>query len=269
MFLKLILSGLIISFITLVPLTIKWQLDKRHSLLALPCIGIFSGSIAYGLNILLNIKYLHLLAIEFVIIFMTSVTLLLWRFYRDPERLPPEGEENILSPADGTVIYVKKIQRGEIPLSQKKGTRFSLTEFVQHDMLPAGGYLIGIAMNFLDVHVNRAPIEGEITLLKHIKGLFVSMKKKEAILQNERVITIITNRRVKVGIVQIASRLVRKIVPFLQEGDLVQRGQRFGMIRFGSQVDLILPEVPSLRIDVTPGQKVKAGLSILGKIDND
>ena len=122
---------------------------------------------------------------------------------------------------------------------------------------------LAFAMNFLDVHVNRSPMSGKITLAKHIQGLFLSLKKQEALLQNERALTVIDNGSFKVGIVQIASRLVRQIVAYLQEGQLVSCGERIGMIRFGSQVDVVLPNLPSLVVNVVPGMKVKAGLSVL------
>ena len=80
-------------------------------------------------------------------------------------------------------------------------------------------------------------------------------------------LTVIQNRHFKVGIVQIASRLVRKIIPYLREGNDVRSGQKIGAIRFGSQVDLILPELSSLSIEVTPGEKVKAGISIIARFD--
>ena len=86
--------------------------------------------------------------------------------------------------------------------------------------------------------------------------------------QNERALTVIDNGHFKVSVVQIASRLVRKIVLYLQEGHSVQKGQRIGMIRFGSQVDLILPSLPFLNIEVNPGEGVKAGLSILARFEN-
>ena len=92
--------------------------------------------------------------------------------------------------------------------------------------------------------------------------MFISLKRREAIIQNERVLTVIDNGCFKVGIIQIASRLVRKIVSYLQEGYEVQRGQRIGSIRFGSQVDVFLPALPSLCIEVNPGEKVKVGIKV-------
>lgn len=267
MSIKIFISGLVLSLITLVPLSMKWELETKVTIPAACLIGILSGAIVSGIVVFWNLGFYQILMLQIFVIAVMSISLLLWRFYRNPERVPPEDENVILSPADGTIIYVKKIEDGEIPFSEKNGRKFPLNDFIQSDVLQSGGHLIGIAMNYLDVHVNRAPIGGRISLLKHIKGLFISLKKKEAVIQNERVLTVIENGHFKIGIVQIASRLVRKITPYFQEGGEIQRAERMGVIRFGSQVDVILPELPSLSIEVTPGEKVKAGISIIARFD--
>lgn len=265
---RIFLSGLILSFITLVPLGIKWGIGKKVYIPAAFFIGTLSGTIINGILKFWNLEFYQALVLEIFFITAISISFLLWRFNRDPERMSPADDENtILSPADGKIIYVKKIEDGQIPFSEKRGRKFPLNDFVQSDAFFKRGYLVGISMNFLDVHVNRAPIGGRISLLKHIKGLFISLKKKEAILQNERVFIVIDNGIFKVGVVQIASRLVRKIVPYLREGQDIQRGERIGVIRFGSQVDLIITNLPKLLIVVAPGQKVEAGISIIAKFD--
>jgi phosphatidylserine decarboxylase len=260
-------SSLLLALLTLVPLSVKWELQKKLTIPAAVFIGILSGSITYGIFTFWNLSFYQTIFIELLFIVVISCSLLLWRFYRDPERIPPPDEEAVLSPADGLIKYVKKIEKGQIPFSEKKGKTFSLIDFVQADVLPQGGYLIGIAMNYLDVHVNRAPIDGRISFVKHIRGGFLSLKKKEAVVQNERNLIIIDNEHLKLGIVQIASRLVRKIVPYIKEGQEIQKGTRIGVIRFGSQVDVILSDLPSIRVKVNPGEKVKAGLSIIATVE--
>lgn len=263
MSMSILISSLGLSFFILVPLGVKWELEKKIVVPAALIIGMISWVITTTTASLIELSFYAIFPVEVIVISATSVALLSWRFFRDPERIPPDNENAILSPADGQVIYVKEIKKGEIPFSDKNGRKFLLKEFIQSDVLASGGYLIGIAMNYLDVHVNRAPIGGRISLLKHIKGLFISLKKKEAVIQNERVFTVIENGYLKVGIVQIASRMVRKIVPYLTEGNEVERGQRIGMIRFGSQVDLIIPHSQAIKIETCPGEKLKAGLSIV------
>jgi phosphatidylserine decarboxylase len=112
-------------------------------------------------------------------------------------------------------------------------------------------------------------MDGKVSVIRHIKGAFISLKRKEAVIQNARALTVIDNGHFKVGIVQIASRLVRKIVVYLREGNETRRGERMGMIRFGSQVDLILSDHPFLKIMVSPGEEVKAGVSIVARIGGD
>ena len=264
---KIFISALVLSLITLIPLGIKWELEKKTIIPAALLIGIASGSVVNGFDVFRDLAFYHTLILEIFLIGGMSLALLLWKFYRDPVRVPPEDDNAILSPADGRIIYVKKIEDGKIPLSEKGGRTFPLSDFIQANVVQSGGHLVGITMNYLDVHVNRAPIGGRITLLKHIKGLFISLKKKEAVIQNERLLTVIENGHLKVGIVQIASRMVRKIIPYFREGNEVKSGERMGAIRFGSQVDVILPDLPSLSIQVSPGEKVKAGISILATIE--
>ena len=263
---EILLSSLVLSLILLIPLSIKWEIPKKIAIPSSLVIGILTGFIVTGMVPIFTIEFWHILILELFVILGISASLLLWRFFRDPERIPPEDQDAILSPADGKVIYVKRIEKGTIPYSEKRGRKFSLNDFTQSGVLPMEGYLIGIAMNFLNVHVNRAPIDGKVSRIRHIQGGFVSLKKKEALIQNERALTVIDNGRFKIGVVQIASRLVRKIVLYLQEGHEIRRGERMGMIRFGSQVDLILPNLPSVKIEVNPGEEVKAGLSIIARI---
>lgn len=266
---EVIVSGLILSSITLVPLGIKWEIEKKVTIPFSLLIGISAGVIVGSISEIYNIKFYQELILQLILIIGISVSLLMWRFYRDPERVPPEGQNGILSPADGKVIYVKRIEKGTIPFSEKNGSKFSLKDFIQSDVFPTEGYLIGISMNFLNVHVNRAPIGGKISLIRHIKGSFASLMRKEAVVQNERALTIIDSGLFKVGVIQIASRLVRTIVVYLREGNEIRRGQKIGMIRFGSQVDLILPSLPSLHIEIQPGDNVIAGVSIVAKISGE
>lgn len=206
-----------------------------------------------------------LLAEAVLVVFMTIVTII-FSFYRDPERIPPERRNIIVSPADGKIIYVKKIKNGESPFSEKKGRKFKLEELTKTSFFKnEEAYQIGILMSFLDVHVTRAPIAGFIKSLKHIPGKFLSLRKEEAVLVNERVTTLIENRELGVAVVQIASRLVRRIVPYVKLAQDVKLGERVGIIKFGSQVDILIPKVTPLKIYAKPGDKVLAGVSIIAE----
>lgn len=259
----IVISSVILALIILIPISIKGNIDKSLSIPSATLVGLLSGAIIYLIMMFRNLWPYQIIILQIFFIFLISGIIILWRFFRDPDRIPPGDENDILSPADGKVIYVKRIEKGKIPFSEKNGKKFSLKDYIQTDTLWNGGYLIGIEMTVLDVHVNRAPITGKINLLKLIKGKFLSMKREEAIIQNERAIIVVENEHLKLGVVQIATRLVRSIISYIQEGEKVNRGDRIGMIRFGSQVDVILPERPPLRITVKPGEQVMAGLSII------
>lgn len=261
-------TSLLLALCLLIPLMVKWELDRTRSIPVIIMIGIGSGLVAVPV---FNIGHPSLWVIgllEGALIVTMAAALLLWRFFRDPERACPPVEDAVLSAADGTIVYVKRFTAGQIPVSQKKQNSFALEEFARTPILPASGYLIGTAMSYLDVHINRAPIGGKVRLLRRISGRFESLKHLESVFQNERVSTVIEHPDLTVGMVQIASRLVRNIVPFVKEQSLVQQGQRIGKIRFGSQVDLILPDLPRLHILVAPGDKVKAGLSVIARYEH-
>jgi phosphatidylserine decarboxylase len=187
------------------------------------------------------------------------------RFYRDPERRVPDHDGCILSPADGSIRYIKPFSNGEIPIAEKNHHKYKLSEFTGTDILDNGGISVGIEMNLLDVHVNRSPIPGRVQLLRPMEGPFLSLRRPDAIYKNERVTTVIENGTIRIGVVQIASRLVRRIISYVSEGDLLQAGQRIGMIRFGSQVDLIIPKRSGLVLSVSTDQRVKAGVSVIAK----
>lgn len=257
------LTGIGLSFAMLLPLSMKWELEKKITMPAAFLIGVLAGSVPS----LSGAAYPYALALQASAVVSISGSLLLWRFYRDPERTPPETPNAVLSPADGRVIYVNTALDGTVPFSMKQGKTFPIDDFVRADVFPQAVTLIGISMNFLDVHINRAPISGRVKLLRRIQGVFLSLKRKTALLQNERMLTVVENGALRVGVVQIASRLVRSIVSFVGEGQAITRGQRIGTIRFGSQVDLILPVTPLLKILVKVGDKVRAGESILAMIE--
>jgi phosphatidylserine decarboxylase len=195
-------------------------------------------------------------------------SILLARFYRDPERASPQEENCIIAPADGIIKYVKRIEMNAVPLSSKGDERIELVPSLLGILHESKGYLVGISMNFLDVHVTRAPISGIVTFFEHVAGDFLSLKKPEAVFRNERLNQVIENDRYGVGLIHIASRLVRRIVPYVRKEDRVTLGQRIGMIRFGSQVDVILPDSGNLDIKICVGDKVIAGVTILASLRN-
>jgi phosphatidylserine decarboxylase len=187
-------------------------------------------------------------------------------FFRNPERTPPKHGGIIVSPADGIVKYVQEIRQDEFPLAQKGQKEIPLREFIGSDVLSTGGIQIGIGMSLLDVHINRSPIRGTVSELRRIPGAFHSLKKMTSLLENERVAVVVDGAGLKIGFVLIASRLVRRICTSIVEGQTVELGQRIGMIRFGSQVDVLIPAKSTPVIKVQAGDKVKAGESVLAVV---
>ena len=198
----------------------------------------------------------------------TTFSLLAFRFYRDPERTPPDNQDTIVSPADGVVIYVRRSRGGILPVSTKHGHDYRLVELTKTPLSSWEAVVIGIGMSFTDVHVNRAPINGTVTLQRHFPGRFGSLRQPEMVFANERATTLIERDGFQVAVVQIASRLVRNIVALVSPGQYVSLGQRIGVIRFGSQVDLVLPDRGNLRITVQEGQRVRAGESVVATIEH-
>lgn len=166
----------------------------------------------------------------------------LW-FFRNPERTPPPGTGIVVSAADGRIVYA-----GESPPG-----RYA-TE---------AGKRVSVFMSGIDVHVNRAPVSGRVTAIRYHKGEFhVASVDKASLMNEQNGVTIATPEGRTVTYVQIAGIVARRIVCDLKEGDAVRQGQRVGMIRFGSRVDLYLPA--DVRLSVAPGDHVRAGESVIG-----
>jgi phosphatidylserine decarboxylase len=163
-------------------------------------------------------------------------------FFRDPRRIPPEGEGNIVSPADGKVDTI---------------------EVVEHSVFPGGRALkVGIFLSVFDVHINRAPLKGQVVETKHQSGRFLNAMNKNSSLVNESNLIVFETENGPVLVKQIAGLIARRILCSLKKGDAVERGDRIGLICFGSRTEAYLPV--NTRIEVTCGMKVKGGSSILG-----
>jgi phosphatidylserine decarboxylase len=259
-------SSLALALLFLPLLAWKWRIRISLATVGAIVIGGLTGlvvslidSAVSGLNVAI------LVVIELSFILLITFLLIITRFYRDPERVPIETDNVILSPADGRVIYVNDVKKGSSLVSTKGERQFKLDEIMATNSLSDAVYLIGIDMNVLNVHVNRSPIAGRTIFWKRTKGKFVSLRRQESEVLNERVTTIIGNNTLRVGVIQIASRLVRKIVSFIKEDDTLEIGQRIGAILFGSQVDVVIPELANLRVEVRPGDEVTAGVSIIAR----
>jgi phosphatidylserine decarboxylase len=253
------LLGGFLAVATGLPLAWKWELGMRRSALALVLFGVVGAVLVW----LVGASGVVAVACAWALTLALAVTVVLWRFFRDPERSSPMADDVVVSPADGQVIYVKRSEGGDVPVSEKLGRSYRLEELVQTPLDHEESWLIGIALSFLDVHVNRAPIQGRVERQRRSPGRFASLKDPSAVLVNERATTVLERAGLQVAIVLIASRLVRRIVSYVEEGDEVALGQRIGMIRFGSQVDVVLPRRAGIEVLVEQGQRVRAGETII------
>lgn len=165
----------------------------------------------------------------------------LW-FFRDPERRPPSLPNAVVAPADGKIIELK----ADVKTSKDDESR----------------YKISIFMSPFSVHVNRIPISGTIAMLQYNKGRFLTAFHKKASLLNEQQAIEIETHLGGVGCIQIAGWLARRIACHLHVGQRVRTGDRFGMIRFGSRLDVYIPQNCELRVNF--GQKVTAGKTVIG-----
>lgn len=164
-------------------------------------------------------------------------------FFRDPEREVPQDERLVVSPADGLVVVVKPVELAE----GKTGT------------------LVSIFLSIFDVHVNRSPLAGRIIETDYRPGRFLVATKQKASVENEQNVITVENKYATVVFKQIAGLIARRIVFWKRKGDQVLLGERVGLIKFGSRVDIILP--PEVNVVARKGERVKGGISIIGKVD--
>ena len=175
------------------------------------------------------------------VIFFALTLFIIW-FFRNPERKIPSGKNLIISPADGKII--------------------DISNGVEERILKRRMTKISIFMNVFNVHINRVPCSGRIFDVIYNKGKFISANMEKASLENEQnAVVLEMPSGGKILFVQIAGLIARRIVCWIKKGESVEIGQRFGLIRFGSRVDVYLPG--DAEVKVTMGQKVKGGESIL------
>ena len=193
------------------------------------------------------------------------IGLFFYRFFRNPTRNIPGSKNDIVSPADGRIIYIKELESNQIPVTVKKKRIANISEITKTDILEQPCYLIGIAITLFDVHMNRAPIDGKVILVKHTPGTSIGLNTPESTLTNERNTTVFEREDgIKAGVVQIAARGVNRCIVMPKVGEIVERGGIFGKIRWGSQADLIIPR--NCEILVREGEQVHAGSTIIAKL---
>ena len=179
------------------------------------------------------------------------ITLFIAYFFRDPARVTPLREGLVIAPGDGRICAIERVRSPvELGLGDSERVRIS------------------IFLSLFDVHINRAPIAGRVTRSVYVPGSFLNAARDKSSEENERrAIVIVIPGGAEIGVVQIAGVIARRIVTFVGEGDSVGVGQRFGLIRFGSRVDLYLP--PGRAALVCVGQRAVGGETVLADLKSD
>jgi phosphatidylserine decarboxylase len=186
---------------------------------------------------------------------LVMVTIWVAAFFRDPIRTTPRGDKLIVAPADGLITMIVKVPpppelRGADALGEAEMTRVS------------------IFMSVFDVHINRSPINGTVRRMAYVPGKFINADLDKASEDNERQHFMVESvDGTRIGFTQIAGLVARRIMAFVREGDAVQAGQRVGLIRFGSRVDVYLPAGTGPRVIL--GQRSIAGETVIGEIGAD
>jgi phosphatidylserine decarboxylase len=199
--------------------------------------------------------FAFLMHFQFLAWLLVGLTIWIATFFRDPIRTTPRNERMIIAPADGLITMITKVPpppelRGPDGLSDPEYTRIS------------------IFMSVFDVHINRAPIGGRVKRMAYVPGKFVNADLDKASEDNERQHLLIEGSDgLRIGFTQIAGLVARRILAFVREGDVVEAGQRIGLIRFGSRVDVYLPAGTAPRVLL--GQRSIAGETILGIVGLD
>jgi phosphatidylserine decarboxylase len=215
------------------------QETRIHNRLGIAREGFPFAGIGLAMTLLFSLLDLVILAI-----LAGALTLFVLYFFRDPDRETEVREKAVLTPADGRILEARTLEAEGNPL----GTR---------------AVKVSVFMSLFDVHVNRIPAGGRVSRISYRPGAFFAANLDKASEKNEQnAVTLDTPDGKQIIFVQIAGLIARRIACWVREGDEVRKGQRFGLIRFGSRMDVFLPE--GSRVEVQPRQKVKAGKTIIG-----
>jgi phosphatidylserine decarboxylase len=182
---------------------------------------------------------------------LIGVTLFVAAFFRDPVRVTPQGEGLIVSPADGLITMIERVN---LPRELAGPNALGDAPMVR----------VSVFMSVFDVHINRTPITGTIRHVIYVSGKFLNADLDKASEENERQYFVVEDANgVRVGFTQIAGLIARRIMSFTKAGDMVVAGQRVGLIRFGSRVDVFVPE--GYGVNVALGQRAVAGETVLAR----
>ena len=165
-------------------------------------------------------------------------------FFRDPDREIPGGEGLFVSPADGRVMLIRDV--------------------LEKDYLKTGTKEISIFMSPLNVHVNRSPCDGKVSIVKYSPGKYMAAYKEDSSIKNENIVTVLEGKQGRVLVRQVAGFLARRAVCRAKVGDVLKRGERYGIIKFSSRLDIYLPQDAGIKVKI--GDRVKAGESVIAAV---
>ncbi|WP_299650968.1 phosphatidylserine decarboxylase [Sphingomonas bacterium] len=220
--------------------TVKWRFPAVHQE------GYKYVAIAAGITLLLTVVW--------NVLFWPMVGVTIWvaAFFRDPIRTTPQDAGLIVAPADGLITMIERV-----PVPRELDGPNGLSE--------ASRVRVSIFMSVFDVHINRTPIAGTVRQVVYVAGKFLNADLDKASEENERQYFVVEGHDGRrVGFTQIAGLVARRILGFVKAGDIVAAGQRIGLIRFGSRVDVFLPE--DCVCQVALGQRSIAGETVLGRV---
>jgi phosphatidylserine decarboxylase len=224
--------------------TVKWRFPAVHPEGRKYAVGVgAAGALAFAFHW------------QFLAWVLVGLTIWVASFFRDPVRTTPRGGNLVIAPADGLITMIAKVP----PPAELRGS----------DGLGDPDYTrVSIFMSVFDVHINRAPIAGRVTRIAYVPGKFVNADLDKASEDNERQHFLIEGADgIRIGFTQIAGLVARRILSFVRQGDAVDAGQRIGLIRFGSRVDVYLPSGTAPKVLL--GQRAIAGETVLAEIGVD
>ncbi|MBI4698482.1 MAG: phosphatidylserine decarboxylase family protein [Nitrospirae bacterium] len=181
-----------------------------------------------------------------MIVIPLVLTLFMFYFFRDPERVTPEGRDLFYAPADGKIILISQCD--------------------EQELLKGKAIEVSIFMSPFNVHVNRSPCDGIVRDVRHYPGKFMAAFRNEASLSNEHITMLLETAHGNIVVRQVAGFVARRAVCRVKPGENIKQGQRYGMIKFSSRLDVFLPL--NAKIKVKSGDRVKAGETVIGVMRN-
>jgi phosphatidylserine decarboxylase len=221
-------------------------MKNQHTPIAVEGIPFILIALAIAVIVtLIAYRFLPTVAAVIIAVPLVLLTIFVTMFFRNPDRVIPPDPKAVVSPADGVVLDIVRVTEDEL--------------------LGCDAVRISVFMSVWNVHVNRVPMAGRAERVVYYPGKFLVARLDKASTDNERNALVITNEEgVKILVVQIAGIVARRIVCYVSEGDTLEKGRRFGLIRFGSRLDVYFPTDAVIR--VVEGEKVKAGETVLGEL---